>query len=83
MTKTKLLPLAQAAEEWALITGTPQPHSSTVLRWIVKGVRGVRLQGEQVACRWYVAPESLEHFRHATSQFGDRCPMQQGAKGSR
>jgi hypothetical protein len=56
------LPLNAAAREWARMTGTSRPHRSTIMRWCVKGCRGVRLCGRRSGNGWVVTPEALAEF---------------------
>jgi len=59
------LALAQAAK---LIPPTrlDRPvHVSTLVRWIVHGVRGVKLEAARVGGRWVTSREALERFSAA------------------
>jgi hypothetical protein len=58
----KPLSLAQAAK---LIPPSRQDkpvHVSTLVRWILHGVRGVQLEAARVGGRWVTSPEALERF---------------------
>jgi hypothetical protein len=59
------LSLAQAAK---LIPPTRQDkpvHVSTLVRWILHGVRGVQLEAVRVGGRWITSREALERFSAA------------------
>jgi hypothetical protein len=66
----KPLSLAQAAK---LIPPTRQDkgvHASTLVRWILHGPRGVRLEAARLGGRWITSPEALERFSAAlTAQY--------------
>lgn len=58
--------LTQAARE------TPgRPHLSTIHRWRLRGVRGVRLRTELVGGRRFTTRRWLREFRAACSAAGD------------
>lgn len=59
------LSLSQAAK-----TLPGRPHVSTLHRWRLNGVRGVKLQTCLVGGRRYTKPEWLADFIDATSQAG-------------
>jgi hypothetical protein len=57
--------LAQAAK---LIPPTRQGkpvHASTLVRWILHGVRGVRLEAARLGGRWVTSHEALDRFSAA------------------
>lgn len=54
---------ARAAAWWAEQTNTPRPHSSTIRRWVVKGVGGTRLQAQRRGGRWFVTDDAMQEFR--------------------
>lgn len=37
-------------------------HSSTVIRWILRGVRGRRLEAVRIGGNWYTSVEALARF---------------------
>jgi hypothetical protein len=40
-------------------------HPSTIVRWILHGVRGVRLEAVRVGGRWVTTHEAIERFSAA------------------
>jgi hypothetical protein len=54
--------LREAAEWIARHTGAPAPNSSTVNRWVVSGVRGVRLQARRVGAKFWTTPTDVARF---------------------
>jgi hypothetical protein len=63
-TETKLS-LAQAARLVPPTRQDKQVHVSTILRWILRGVRDVRLEAVRVGGRWVTTHEALERFSAA------------------
>ena len=57
-----MISLTKAAKAWARITGGPTPHRSTLLRWIRKGVGGIRLPALRAGGRFYVREMDVEAF---------------------
>jgi len=49
-----------------------------MLRWAIKGVKGMRLRAERLGGRWYTTPEAIEDFVRQVSEFpadaGNRNP---------
>jgi hypothetical protein len=56
------LSLRDAAAWVASATGSPEPHISTVHRWVVRGVRGVRLSATRVGARFLTTANDLADF---------------------
>ena len=56
------LSLRDAAAWIASATGSPEPHVSTVHRWAVRGVRGVRLGATRVGARFLTTANDLAEF---------------------
>ncbi len=54
----KLLPIVKAVEA---ATGI-RPRSATIIRWIINGVRGVKLQAQSVGHKWYCSAEDVRRF---------------------
>ena len=54
--------LREAAEWIARHTGAPVPNPSTVNRWVVHGVRGVRLQARRVGAKFWTTPSDVARF---------------------
>ncbi len=54
--------LREAAEWIARHTGAPVPNHSTVNRWVVHGVRGVRLQAKRVGAKYWTTPSDVARF---------------------
>lgn len=68
-TETKLS-LSQAAKLVPPTRQDKQVHVSTIVRWILRGVRGVRLEAVRVGGRWVTTHEALERFSAAlTAQY--------------
>lgn len=60
----KLMPLVKAVEA---ATGH-RPHLSTVIRWCVKGISGVKLKNSWVGGRRLATPQNVQEFMDAVSQ---------------
>jgi len=54
--------ISRAAFFWSRVTGSPLPHRATLIRWIQRGVRGVRLKGERYGNLYYVRPCDIAAF---------------------
>jgi hypothetical protein len=71
-----LLPLSEAASLVPAACRGKKTHLSTVLRWILDGVRGpdgtrVRLEGVRLGRRWMTTRTSLQRFaERLTPQIG-------------
>ncbi len=44
-----------------------RPHVSSVWRWVLKGVRGVKLETFVVGCQRFTTKEAIERFIAATT----------------
>ncbi len=44
-----------------------RPHVSTVWRWVLNGVRGVKLETVVVGCQRFTTKEAIERFIAATT----------------
>lgn len=44
-----------------------RPHLSTVWRWVLNGVRGIKLETFVVGCQRYTTKEAIERFIAATT----------------
>jgi hypothetical protein len=44
-----------------------RPHVSTVWRWVLKGVRGIKLETFVVGCQRFTTAEAIERFIAATT----------------
>jgi hypothetical protein len=56
------LSLSQAAKQIPPSRNGKPTHVSTILRWILKGVKGVRLEGVRLGGRWVTSAEALQRF---------------------
>jgi hypothetical protein len=59
------LSLAQAARIVPPTRLDKPVHVSTIVRWILHGVRGVRLEAVRIGGRWITSHEALERFTAA------------------
>jgi hypothetical protein len=66
----KMLPMQRVAALWSEMTGAPRPHRSTLIRWVVKGVKGRRLRAELLGGRWYSWPDAVSEFHRAMTTPG-------------
>jgi hypothetical protein len=57
--------LREAAKWIASHTGAPVPNQTTVNRWVVHGVRGVRLQAKRVGAKFWTTSMDLAEFLDA------------------
>ncbi len=62
MDRETLMPLSAAARRLP-----SRPHVSTMHRWRVRGVRGVRLEAVSVGAQWYTSWEACQRFFAATT----------------
>ena len=61
-----LVPLSEAAAH------VPQaPHASTVQRWFLRGVRGVRLETVLIGGKRFTSVEALDRFHRAVNSHED------------
>jgi hypothetical protein len=58
----KALSLPQAARHIPPTRQDKPVHVSTLVRWILHGVRGVRLEAARIGGRWVTTQEALERF---------------------
>ncbi len=71
----KPISLATAAAMVPPARGGKRTHISTILRWIVDGVKGptdevIRLEGARLGSRWVTSSEALQRFTNRlTLQF--------------
>ncbi len=81
-----ILPLLQAAKRIPSNRNGKATHVSTVLRWIQKGVKGVRLEATRLGGRWLTSAEAVQRFadRLTAAQSGeDTIPFSQSSRSSR
>ncbi|HLN27616.1 MAG TPA: DUF1580 domain-containing protein [Gemmataceae bacterium] len=57
-----LLPLAKAAKRIPPARDGKRCHASTILRWILKGSAGVKLEAIRLGGRWLTSVEALQRF---------------------
>jgi hypothetical protein len=58
----RVISLHQAAEKLPPSRSGRPIHVGTLIRWVVRGVKGRRLEAFRVGSRWYTTVESLERF---------------------
>jgi hypothetical protein len=58
----KLISLAEAAKLIPPARRGKKTHLSTVLRWILQGADGVRLEGVRLGGRWMTSRQALQRF---------------------
>lgn len=66
--------LREAAQWIANHTGAPAPNSTTVNRWVVHGVRGVRLQARRVGAKFWTSPSNVARFLDALNNSQGQSP---------
>lgn len=69
-TPEKLFPLAKAVEK---ATGQ-RPHPSTLHRWRLRGIQGVRLETVRLGGRRYCSVEAVHRFRNKLTETVDGDP---------
>jgi hypothetical protein len=62
ISKEKLLSLRDAAQLLPRSRNGRPTHPSTILRWILHGLRGRKLEGARLGGRWITSAEALERF---------------------
>ena len=67
LSREELFPLTRAAE---FVPGR-RPNASTIYRWVLKGIRGVRLETLLVGGCRLTSREALERFFRATTVAAD------------
>jgi len=58
----ELLSLTDAAKQLPGRAGGKRPHVSTLYRWVLKGMRGVRLEALPMGGMLYTSVEALQRF---------------------
>jgi hypothetical protein len=58
----RVVTLVEAARLVPPGRGGRPTHLSTLLRWITRGVRGVRLEAVRLGGRWVTSKEALQRF---------------------
>ncbi len=68
-----LLPLAKAA---GMLPGRQgkRCHESTVLRWVLKGCNGVKLEAIRMGGRWLTSLQALQRFAQALTPNQEEPP---------
>jgi hypothetical protein len=56
------IPLAEAARLVPAARKGKRCHESTIFRWIVRGVKGVKLEALRLGGRWVTSREALQRF---------------------
>jgi hypothetical protein len=62
-----VLSISQARAELGNISGD-RPDKSTMIRWIIRGANGVRLDGCKVSREWVTSVEAINRFIVARTQ---------------
>jgi hypothetical protein len=77
-----VLALSQAARRIPLNHNGKGVHVGTLMRWIRKGVKGVRLEATRLGGRWVTSPEAIQRFadRLAGVQFAKASPCPQPSR---
>ncbi len=57
-----LLPLSKAAKRVPPARNGKRCHESTILRWILQGIDGVKLEGTRLGGRWLTSSQALQRF---------------------
>jgi hypothetical protein len=75
----QLLSLAEAAQRLPRGRGGRPTHFSTILRWILTGVRGpadekVKLEAIRLGDRWLTSAEALQRFAEALTPKSEAPP---------
>jgi hypothetical protein len=60
--KEKVLSLAEATKYIPPSRNGRKTHLSTILRWVLRGVNGVRLEAVRLGGRWVTSKEALQRF---------------------
>ncbi len=62
-----------------------RPHTSTLLRWALRGVKGIKLETVIVGGRRFTSLEAIQRFieRLSKSEAGENSPQQRGRRNSR
>jgi hypothetical protein len=60
--KENIMSLAEATKHVPPSRGGRKTHLSTILRWVVKGVKGVRLEAVRLGGRWVTSEQALQRF---------------------
>lgn len=74
--------LNEAAAWIAQQTGSRRPHVSTVLRWILKGVRGVRLPARRVGAKYWTTQTDVALFLDELNSPAGRSPRAEMGSGN-
>jgi hypothetical protein len=74
----ELLTFSQAAKR---LPG--RPHSSTIWRWHMRGVRGIRLETVLIGGRRYTSVDALQLFVEQTTASADGTPVPSRTSGQR
>jgi hypothetical protein len=79
-----LVSLAEAAKSIPPSRNGRRTHLSTILRWILHGVDGVRLEGVRLGGRWLTSREALQRFaERLTPDLGANQPMPPRSRAAR
>jgi len=69
-----LLPLSKAAKRVPPARNGKRCHESTILRWILKGTDGVKLEGIRLGGRWLTSVEALQRFAERLTPSQEQPP---------
>ncbi len=62
------IPVSQAATLIPANTHTGHASVTTLLRWIIRGKRGVRLDAAKIKGVWHTSLAAIERFRNASRE---------------
>ena len=60
-----------------------RPALSTVVRWILKGIRGQRLEAKKIGGKWFASVEACQRFIAATNAPPESAPNEKQVPGQR
>jgi hypothetical protein len=78
-----ILPLSLAAKRVPASRNGRKTHLSTLLRWILQGVDGIRLEGVRLGGRWVTSQEALQRFAEALTPDLTANPRTSRSPGAR
>jgi hypothetical protein len=64
-------------------SGDSPVHASTVMRWVRRGCRGVKLEAARLGGRWVTSREALTRFVERLSRPAGPCPPEVLSPGAR
>lgn len=79
--QVEAMTLNEASQWIASQTGCRKPHVSTILRWVLKGVRGEKLRAKRVGAKHWTTTQDLAQFLDVINTCSPSAETSGGQRG--